>query len=252
MADPKDHEAARKKANRGVWVILALAAIFFSFVLLLLLGGTNRRGPGKETAEELFVIPSSLRLRAEPSLRSAILTTLERGERLTEVSAEGSWVQVRREDGTLGWAERSYLEAKTEHERRVARRNTIRLLPPLQGNVERKAPVYSGPGIFYPIIGELEPGKEITVYTRDHDLYAVDLAGDVGYAEVDAIDLSTAGAALFEVAASDDEAPDEIGDEPDQVAGVTDPFPPFPGETEVPVPVPPTPEPEPAPPAEEP
>lgn len=252
MADPKDHEAARKKANRGVWVILALAAIFFSFVVLLLLGGADRPDRGTEAAEELFVIPSSLRLRAEPSLRSAILTTLERGERLEEVSAEGSWVQVRRQDGTVGWAERSYLEAKTEHERRVARRNSIRLLPPLHGNVERKAPVYAGPGIFYPIIGELEPGKEVTVYTRDHDLYAVDLGGEVGYAEVDAIDLSTAGASLFEVAATDDQAPDEIGGEPDQVAGVPEPFPPFPGEPDVPVFTPPIAEPEPAPPVEQP
>ncbi|HEU5162263.1 MAG TPA: TonB family protein [Thermoanaerobaculia bacterium] len=198
----------KPRSNAGVWIILGLAVLFFTIVAaLVVLGGRDRR-PDADPLEELYVVPESLRMRTEPELNSAILANLSRGERLDQLGNQGTWVQVRRADGTVGWAERMYLETKSDHERRSARYDAIRLLPPLQGEVERKAPLYAGPGIFYPIIGELDAGARVTVYTRDHDFYAVDLKGDLGFAEVDAIDLSGAGAALFEVAASDE--PEEL------------------------------------------
>ncbi len=194
-------------SQAGIWIIIGLAAVFFVIVAALVVFGGRERRPAESALEELFVIPPTLRLRTEPNLNAPVLANLARGERLEQLASEGSWVQIRRADATVGWAERSFLETKSEHERRSARSNAIRLLPPLQGEVEHKAPLYAGPGIFYPIIGEIEAGQGVTVYTRDHDFYAVDMKGDVGFAEVDAIDLSGAGAALFEVAATDE--PDE-------------------------------------------
>ena len=34
--------------------------------------------------------------------------------------------------------------------------------------------LYAGPGIFYPIVGELPEGSDVKVFTRDHDFYAID------------------------------------------------------------------------------
>ncbi len=204
----------RPRSNAGVWIILGLAVVFFTIVAALVIIGGRERRPDAEPLEELFVVAPTLRLRTEPNLNSPILSNLARGERLEQLGSEESWVQVRRTDGTTGWAERTYLETRSDHDRRSARYHAIRLLPPLQGEVDRKAPLYAGPGIFFPIIGEVAAGARVTVYTRDHDFYAVDMGGDLGFAEVDAIDLSGAGAALFEVAASDEPGEPATQEEP--------------------------------------
>ena len=193
------------RSNQGIWVILLLGAIFFGIVIALLVSTGKEPGPPVAELEDLYVVPSSLRLRTEPNLDAPVVSNLDRGEKLEQLAQDGSWVQVRRSDGSIGWAERTYLETATDHERRAARYNAIRLLPPLQGEVERKVPLHSGPGVFFPVIGELDAGSEVTVYTRDHDFYAIEIGGEVAFAEVGAIDLSGAGAAVFEVAASDDE-----------------------------------------------
>ena len=218
----------KPRSKAGVWIILGLAAVFFIIVAALLIVGGRDGGPDADPLEEVYVVPESLRLRTEPSLSSPILANLSRGERLEQLGNQSTWAQVRRADGTVGWAERMYLENKSNHERRSARYDAIRLLPPLQGEVDRKAPLYAGPGIFFPIIGELDAGARVTVYTRDHDFYAVDLKGDLGFVEVDAIDLSGAGAAVFEVAASDE--PDDLpADEEPAEDELVPPLPELPG-----------------------
>jgi len=62
-----------------------------------------------------------------------------------------------------------------------------------------RTPLYAGPGIFYPIIGELSSDSQVRVYTRDHDFYAIDHDGQIAYADVDAIDVSSAGTRQLEV-----------------------------------------------------
>ncbi|HVR44063.1 MAG TPA: TonB family protein [Thermoanaerobaculia bacterium] len=243
-ADPHNANSGARRPNQGIWVILGLGLLFFAIMSALLVStGREPRRPVAEP-EDLHVVPTTLRLRTAPDLDAPVLADLERGEKLDQLATEGSWVQVRRADGTTGWAERSYLETTSEHERRVARARAIRLLPPLLGEVERKIPLYAGPGIFYPIVGELDGGSNVTVFTRDHDFYAVDAGGDVAFVEVDAIDLSGAGAAVFEVAADGTETViDE--EEPTLTASIPE-DPPF----EIPMPIPPPrsiPDPEPAP-----
>lgn len=228
------------RSNQGIWVILVLAAVFFAIVIALLVSTGKEPRPEVETLENLYVLPSTLRLRTEPNLEAPVVANLQRGEELEQLAQEGSWVQVRRSDGSIGWAERTFLETATDHDRRVARYNAIRLLPPLEGEVERKVPLHSGPGVFFPVIGELDAGSQVTVYTRDHDFYAIEIGGEVAFAEVGAIDLSEAGAAVFEVAASDEE-PLAVREEPPLTASIPD---------EPPIYVPP--EDEPAPPPSEP
>ncbi|MGH9459548.1 MAG: TonB family protein [Thermoanaerobaculia bacterium] len=231
----------RERTNHGVWVIVGLAAVFFAIVAALLIFTGKQPPPQAEPLEELYVIPPSLRLRTAPNLDAPIVANLARGDAVEQLGSEGTWVQVRRRDGTVGWAERSYLETSTDHERRRARAAAIRLLPPLRGEVDRAAPLYAGPGIFYPIIGGLEAGADVTIYTRDHDFYAVDVGGgDIAFAEVDAVDLSGAGAAVFEVAATDEE-PAMPQEEPltETLPEEIPPFPPPPEIEPEPAPVPP-------------
>ena len=62
--------------------------------------------------------------------------------------------------------------------------------------------LYAGPGIFYPIVGDLPEQTEVKVYTRDHDFYAIDFNGEIAYADIDAIDVSATGAPQLEVKTS--------------------------------------------------
>ena len=89
--------------------------------------------------------------------------------------------------------------ATSERERRLARYEAIRKLPALNGVVSGRTPLYAGPGIFYPIIGELPAGTQVKVYTRDHDFYAIDHDNQIAYADVDAIDVSSAGTRQVDV-----------------------------------------------------
>jgi len=72
-------------------------------------------------------------------------------------------------------------------------------LPALNALVSARTPLYAGPGIFYPIIGELTAETQVKVYTRDHDFYAIDHDNQIAYADVDAIDVSSAGTRQVEV-----------------------------------------------------
>jgi TonB family protein len=200
MAEVLEHP--QRPGRRGVLVIVVLGAIFFTLLVLLLRAGTEARPNLTRSREELYVLPTRLRIRTLPDAKAPVVATAVRGEKLRLLEDRGAWVRVQNREGISGWADRGGLEAANEYDRRLARYAAMRKLPTLEGQVEERVPLYAGPGIFYSIVGELTPASRIRIYTRDHDFYAVDVGGDIAYAEVDAISLSTAGAAEFEVAAS--------------------------------------------------
>lgn len=195
-------EHPRQPGKRGVLVIVVLAAIFFTLLVLLLRAGTVAPPRKARSQEELYVLPTRLRIRTLPDAKAPVVATAVRGETLRLLEDRGAWVKVQNREGISGWADRSGLEGATEHDRRLARYAAMRKLPTLEGQVEQRVPLYAGPGIFHSIVGELTPASRVRIYTRDHDFYAVEVGGDIAYAEVDAISLSTAGAAQFEVAAA--------------------------------------------------
>jgi protein TonB len=59
--------------------------------------------------------------------------------------------------------------------------------------------LYAGPGIFYPLTGELAEGTQVVVYTRDHDFFAIEHGKAIAYASVDAIDVSASGSPQLDV-----------------------------------------------------
>jgi TonB family protein len=138
---------------------------------------------------------------------------------------QGAWVRVQTGDGLTGWAERVNLERTAERERRIARYQAIRKLPTLAGVTTDRAPLYAGPGIFYPLVGELPAGTSVHVFTRDHDFYAIDYNDQIAYADIDDVDVTASGLPQLNVATTS--AP--------------------PTETVAPPPATPTPAPEPAP-----
>ena len=85
----------------------------------------------------------------------------------------------------------------------LARATAIRKLPALNGIATERAPLYAGPGIFYPVIGDLPAQQAVKVYTRDHDFFAIEHAGQVAYADVDAIDVSASNAPQLDVRTTD-------------------------------------------------
>src|SRR5437867_12076488 len=91
-----------------------------------------------------------------------------------------------------GWAERNSLERTSERARRMSRYEAIRQLPSLAAMVTARTPLYAGPGIFYPIIGELPSDSQVRAYTRDHDFYAIDNNRQIAYADLDATDVPSA------------------------------------------------------------
>ncbi|MHB0972321.1 MAG: energy transducer TonB, partial [Thermoanaerobaculia bacterium] len=134
--------------------------------------------------------------------------------------------RVRNSEGIEGWAERNAMERPASYERRMARHNAIRKLPSLDGVVISKSEIYAGPGIFYPVVGQLAPSKKVKVFTRDHEFFAIGHEGSIGYVDVAAVSLSAgAGTPRVDVAA----AP-EAEEEPLPPTGDVLPEVPLPGE----------------------
>ena len=118
----------------------------------------------------------------------------------------GAWVRVQDDDGLTGWAERSQLERTAERERRLARYEAIRKLPALAGVVTERTPLYAGPGIFYPIIGEL-PARRRSRSTRAITISTRSITDNqIAYADIDAVDVTARDRTQLNVATSS-EAP---------------------------------------------
>jgi TonB family protein len=194
MTDP------RTRHGRGLLVVILLAVVFFVLLALIILkAGTDKSGETPAEVETLTVLPVRIRIRTEPNARAPVVATATSGDRVTLLEDRGGWVRVQTADGLAGWAERANLERTVEQTRRLKRFEAIRALPPLQGEATARAQLYAGPGIFYPLMGEIAEGTQVVVYTRDHDFYAVEHGKAVAYASVDAIDVSASGAAQLDV-----------------------------------------------------
>ncbi|HEV7768891.1 MAG TPA: TonB family protein [Thermoanaerobaculia bacterium] len=193
MADPQTRH------SRGLLVVIALAVIFFVLLALIVLRtDTSERAPDQIT-ETLTVLPVRIRVRTEPNARAPVVATATSGERVTMLEDRGAWVRVQTSEELSGWAERANLERTSEQQRRIKRFEAIRALPSLKGEVAERVSLYAGPGIFYPLVGTLAKGADVTVFTRDHDFYAVAQGKGVAYADVDSIDISSSGTHQLEV-----------------------------------------------------
>ncbi len=183
--------------KRGLFIVIALAVLFFALLAAIILNSSDGTSAEKAAkTEELTVLPVRIRIRTEPQARAAVVATATNGERVTMLEDRGAWVRVQTPDGLSGWAERSNLERSIEAERRQARYAAIRSLPPLRGEASERAQLYAGPGIFYPLVGEVAEGTAVTVFTRDHEFYAIEHGKQIAYATVDAIDVSASGTQL--------------------------------------------------------
>jgi TonB family protein len=209
----------------GLVVVVFLGLIFFALLALLILHGGKRSTAPATIAETLSVLPLRIRLRTEPSAQSPVVATATSGEKLILLEDRGPWVRVQEEDGLAGWAERSALERTSERERRLAHYEQIRKLPSLGAVVTERTPLYAGPGIFYPIIGELPAQSQVRIFTRDHDFYAVDHDGAIAYADVDALDVSGAGTRQLEVHTDTTLAPTEPAPAPTDTTASAAPIP---------------------------
>lgn len=193
---------ARTRHGRGLLIVILLALIFFALLALIILRSGKSGKVGTPVAETLTVLPMRIRIRTEPQARAAVVAQAVSGDRLKLLEDRGAWVRVETSEGLAGWAERANLERTSERDRRLARYKAIRLLPPLKGVATNRTQLYAGPGIFYPLVGELPDGSDVTVFTRDHDFFAVDNKDSIAYASVDAIDVSSTGTRQLDVATS--------------------------------------------------
>jgi TonB family protein len=190
---------AATRHGRGLLVVLGLAFLFFVLLALIILRGGGREERQAQLDETLTVLPMRIRIRTEPHARAPVVTTASAGERLKLIEDRGGWVRVRTGDNLEGWAERANLERTAEQQRRLARYKAIRGLPPLKGKASERTQLYAGPGIFYPLVGELEDSADVVVYTRDHDFYAIEHGTGVAYASVDAVDVTASGSRQLDV-----------------------------------------------------
>lgn len=229
MADPQTRH------SRGLIVVVALAAIFFALLALIVLKTDNRTRVEDKPTETLTVLPVRIRIRTEPHARAPVVATATSGERVTMLEDRGAWVRVQTADELAGWAERANLERTAEQQRRIKRYEAIRSLPSLKGEVAEPANLYAGPGIFYPLVGSLTRGTDVTIYTRDHDFYAVQQGTGIAYADIDAIDINSSGTHQLEVPSSHAAIP------PSDTAGTAPPV------ADTAIEAPPIPEPEPEP-----
>src|SRR2546423_3054384 len=169
---------AAKRHTSGLFVVILLGIIFF-ILLALLVFSTKHATPQTQTQNETrTVLSPRIRLRTEPNAKAPVVATAVAGEKLILLDDHGTWARVQDPDGLVGWAERASLERTSERERRLARFAAIKKLPELHGVANRRATLYAGPGIFYPIVGDLPEQTEVKVYTADHDFYALDFNAD--------------------------------------------------------------------------
>ena len=190
---------ARTRHNRGLAIVILLAVLFFTLLALIILR-TGGEEPEAPLLEAVTVLPIRIRLRTEPNARAAVVATATSGETLRTLEDRGAWVRVAKSDGLEGWAERANLERTVERQRRLSRYTAIRKLPSLAGVTTTRTQLYAGPGIFYPLAGEIPAGTTVKVYTRDHDFFAVDFQNQIAYADVESIDVTASGAPQFDVA----------------------------------------------------
>src|SRR5919206_752117 len=126
MPDP------RTRHTRGLWIVIGLAAIFFTLLSLIVLRTNHGETKQIAASETLTVLPVRIRIRTEPHARAPVVTTATSGERVTLLEDRSAWVRVRTGEGLEGWAERANLERTVEQQRRLARHAAIRKLPPLK------------------------------------------------------------------------------------------------------------------------
>jgi TonB family protein len=191
--------SAQVRHRRGLLVVILLGVIFLALLSALILASGKRRDDASAQSESLSVMPLRIRLRTEPNAKAAVVATETEGTRLRALEERGPWVRVQDSEGISGWTERNNLERTSERARRLARYEAIKKLPSLAAIATERTPLYAGPGIFYPIMGELPAANQVRVYTRDHDFYAIDHNGAIAYADVDAIDVSSAGTRQLDV-----------------------------------------------------
>lgn len=210
---PDERKKSGGRSAAGIVLIVFLAIVFIALLALVLrMSKDDTPAPAPSESSQVYVVPLALRLREEPNTRARIVDTLPRGTELTLLNIDGAWARVRTASGTEAWTDRNALESAVDRERRLSRAADIRHLPPLDGEVVAETQLYAGPGLFYPVIGKLDPGSSVRVFTRDHEFYAVDLGDGIAYAEVQAIDLSDAGGFQFEVAGGEQATVDELGE----------------------------------------
>jgi len=201
---------AHVRHQRGTFIVILLGLIFLA-LLSALIFFTGRRPERRNVpkTETLSVLPVRIRLRTLPDTSAPVVATESEGTKLMQLEDQGSWVRVQDPDGLSGWAERNSLERTSERDRRLSRYASIRKLPSLAAVITQRTPLYAGPGIFYPIIGELPADTQVRVYTRDHDFFAIDHDGEIAYADVDSIDVSSAGTRQLDVSTATTTAPAE-------------------------------------------
>jgi len=192
-----------KRNVSGLAVVIFLGVVFFVLLGLLVFSGAKKQQSEQQAGTQtLTVLAPRIRLRTEPNPKAPVVATAVAGEKLLLVEEHGAWVRVQDPDNLVGWTERSSLERTVERERRLARFAAIRKLPALAGVATERTSLYVGPGIFYPIVGELSEGSDVKVYTRDHDFYAIEVGDTVAYADVDAINVTATGAPQLDVRTS--------------------------------------------------
>ena len=193
MTDPQ------VRHTRGLLVVIFLGLIFFTLLALIILKTGDENAAQARAAETLTVLPLRVRIRTEPNARAAVVATATSGETLKMIEDQGAWVRVQKDDGLSGWAERANLEKTSERQRRMERYTAIRKMPPLAGVTTRRSQLFAGPGIFYPLIGELPAGTSVRVFTRDHDFYAVEHRSEIAYADIETVDVTASGSSQFDV-----------------------------------------------------
>jgi TonB family protein len=198
MADEK--APATRAGKGGLLVILGMGLIFLFLLVGLVMVGSRRPPVSANTEHTFYVIVPKLRIRTQPQAKAPVLSTVDREAKVEIVEDGGIWVKIRTSDEVTGWAERSDIAGQKEYERRMARARAISKLPALDGFVTERTALYAGPGVFFPVIGQLAAETKVNVFTRDHEFYAIAYTGMIAYAEVDAIDLAPQAQEELEIA----------------------------------------------------
>jgi protein TonB len=163
----------------------SLATLLLCFVALVFLLRRPAPPPAAPKKQEsgATVTVAEAPVRQQPDAASATTATLSRGARVEVVRDLGLWMEIRGKDAA-GFLPAEALERDSDREARARRAGTVLSFTPVSGVVVEDTPLRLAPFPMAPRAGALSKGTTVRIYSVDHAYYALK-GPDGGLAFVD-------------------------------------------------------------------
>jgi protein TonB len=171
---------SRRAVLAGSLATLLLCAV--ALVFLLRRPAPPPASPAKQESGATVTVAQAP-VRSQPDAASETTATLPRGARVEVLRDLGLWMEIRAKDAA-GYLPAEALERDSDREARARRAGTVLSFTPVSGVVVEDTPLRLAPFPMAPRAGALSKGTTVRIYSVDHAYYALK-GPDGGLAFVD-------------------------------------------------------------------